>query len=110
MRYECTQGCDTQYTCHVFFEKNLHIKVCFFVENIALGKPAQEEFPYNHRNSSAGNAVDGKKTDLSGLGGQCSLSADNQRTATWWVNLGSVLSIHHITIYYRTDNVEWGMC
>ena len=96
--------------CHVFFKKSLRIKVCSFIENIALHKPAEEEFPYNHPNTYASNAVDGRKTDLSGLGGQCSLSAGNQRTATWWVNLGSILSIHHITIYYRTDNVAWGMC
>ena len=88
----------------------LRVRVCIFVENIALHKPAQEAFPYVHDNVSPGDAVDGRKRDLSGLGGQCSLSALNKTTATWWVNLGSVLSIHHITIYYRTDNVAWGMC
>ena len=96
--------------CHVLFKGRLHIRVCSFVENIALHKPAKEAFPYVHGNVSAGNAVDGRKTNLSGLGGQCSMSALNKRTATWWVNLGSVLSIHHITIYYRTDNAPWGMC
>ena len=106
----CTQGCDTLYMCHVFLKKSLHIKVRSFVENIALHKPAKEAFPYKHPNVSPGNAVDGRKTDLSGLGGQCSLSDINKTTATWWVNLGSVLSIHHITIYYRTDNVAWSMC
>ena len=105
MRYECTQGCDTLYT----FKGRLHILVCTFVENIALNKSAKEEFPYVHPKVSASNAVDGRKTDLSGLGGQCSVSAVNKTTATWWVNLTSILSIHHITIYYRTDNVAWGM-
>ena len=88
----------------------LHIRVCIFVDNIALNKQAREEFPYLHPRVSASNAVDGRRTDLSGLGGQCSVSAVNKRTATWWVNLGSILSIHHIKIYYRTDNVAWSMC
>ncbi|XP_078328720.1 receptor-type tyrosine-protein phosphatase T-like isoform X2 [Crassostrea virginica] len=77
-------------------------------DNIALNKPAKEEFPYVHPKVSASNAVDGRKTDLRGLGGQCSLSAVNITNATWWVNLTSILSIHHIKIYYRTDNVAWG--
>ena len=97
-----------KYMCHVFFKGRLHIRVCWFVENIALHKPAQEAVPYIHPNVSASNAVDGRKTNLRGLEGQCSLSAGNKQTATWWVNLTSILSIHHITIYYRTDNVAWG--
>nr|XP_022304885.1 multiple epidermal growth factor-like domains protein 10 [Crassostrea virginica] len=80
----------------------------FAYENIALHKPAQEAFPYIHGNVSPGNAVDRRKTDLRGLGGQCSLSDKNKTNATWWVNLTSILSIHHITIYYRTDNAPWG--
>ena len=92
-----------------FLFRRLHNRLRIFVENIALYKPAQEEFPYEHPNVSPGNAVDGRKADLSGLGGQCSLSDVNQRTATWWVNLTNILSIHHITIYYRTDNAPWGM-
>ncbi|XP_078328724.1 uncharacterized protein LOC111111957 isoform X2 [Crassostrea virginica] len=81
---------------------------CLAYENIALHKPAHEAFPYVHDKVSPGNAVDGRKTDLRGLGGQCSLSDRNKTSATWWVNLTSILSIHHITIYYRTDNVPWG--
>ena len=96
-----------KYMCHVLFKGRLE---CSFVENIALHKPAKEAFPYVHGNVSAGNAVDGRKTNLSGLGGQCSMSALNKHTATWWVNLGSIFSIHHIKIYYRTDNAPWGMC
>nr|XP_034321234.1 multiple epidermal growth factor-like domains protein 10 isoform X2 [Crassostrea gigas] len=77
-------------------------------ENLALNKPAHEEYPYNNDvNTDASKAVDGLKTDLNGIGGQCSLSASNQRTSTWWVNLTSTRSIHDIRIYYRTDNVYW---
>ncbi|XP_065942716.1 multiple epidermal growth factor-like domains protein 11 [Magallana gigas] len=76
-------------------------------ENLALNKPAHEEYPYYNVNTDASNAVDGLKTDLRGIGGQCSISATNQRTSTWWVNLTSTRSIHDIRIYYRTDNVFW---
>lgn len=79
--------------------------------NIALNKPAHQLNQYNPGDDKfdASNAVDGKKSDLSSAGGQCVISANNKQTATWWVNLTSILSIHNITIYYRTDNVTWGM-
>lgn len=82
-------------------------------DNVALKKQAKQLYPYTtitrpNDTFDASNAVDGLKSDLSGLNGQCVLSADEQRIATWWVNLTSVMSIHHITIYYRTDNVKWG--
>lgn len=75
---------------------------------MALNKPAQEEYPYGRLDTGASNAVDGLKSDLRGTEGQCSLSANDQRTSTWWVNLTSIRSIHDIRIYYRTDNVTWG--
>lgn len=79
-----------------------------FTVNLALRKPAYEENIYRHANVSAGNAVDGRKSNLKGLGGECSISAEKQRTATWWVNLESIYSIHNIRIYYRTENLAWG--
>lgn len=56
----------------------------------------------------ASNAVDGLKSNLHWNGGQCAVSALNKENATWWVDLGSIHSIHHITLYYRTNNEYWG--
>lgn len=92
-----------------------NISCCFIVYclhltvNIALNKPAHQLHQYNPGLDTfdASNAVDGLKSDLRAWGGQCVVSADNYDVATWWVNLTTIQSIHHITIYYRTDNVAW---
>uniref|UniRef100_K1QI75 Uncharacterized protein n=1 Tax=Magallana gigas TaxID=29159 RepID=K1QI75_MAGGI len=78
--------------------------------NIALNKPAYQQYQhYNPWNNvfNARNAVDGQKSNLTWQAGQCAVSANHRQTATWWVNLTSIHSIHHITIYFRTGNVEW---
>ena len=87
----------------------------FILVNIALNKPTHQQYPYLTARSNfhpsvveASNAVDGLKSDLSVRGGQCVISENGKQTATWWVNLTNILSIHHITIYYRTENEEWG--
>lgn len=56
----------------------------------------------------ASNAVDGDKSKLTASVGQCTKSSSHQ-TATWWVNLTSVHSIHHITIYFRAGKTPWSM-
>jgi hypothetical protein len=83
-----------------------------FPENIALNKPAWQRSQFKPGDSRfhASNAVDGRKSDLVYLGGQCAISDNSQRTATWRVDLGDILSIRHITIYFRTDNNPWGLC
>ncbi|XP_065943730.1 uncharacterized protein [Magallana gigas] len=76
--------------------------------NVALNKPAYQQNAYRGNDPyDASNAVDGRKSDLRWDGGQCAVSWGEQ-TATWWVNLTYIHSIHHITIYFRTDNKPWG--
>ncbi|XP_062596112.1 uncharacterized protein LOC134257523 [Saccostrea cucullata] len=82
-------------------------------ENIALGKPTFQSNPYishifPHSLFDSGKAVDRLKTNLSGFGGECTLSDNGHKIATWLVNLKSIHSIHDIKIYYRTDNAPWG--
>ncbi|XP_056003651.1 multiple epidermal growth factor-like domains protein 10 [Ostrea edulis] len=78
-------------------------------ENLAFRKPAwqQHKWPGEPLDVDWGAAkvVDGKYTDRSESGNQCAISAPGQTTATWRVDLGSVVSINHIDIYYRTDNL-----
>lgn len=82
-------------------------------ENIALRKPTYQLNPYTGTEISpslidSSRAVDGLKSNLTFWGGQCAISADNKTTATWWVNLNSILSIHHVTVQYRTESNRWG--
>lgn len=88
------------------------ISIFYFQKvNIAREKPTYQLHPYirNDHRFDASNAVDGLTSDLSAFGGECVVSKDNHSTAIWWVNLTSIHSIHHITIFYRTDNTNYGM-
>ncbi|XP_065932848.1 uncharacterized protein [Magallana gigas] len=75
--------------------------------NVGLNKPAYQQFPGTGDSYDASNAVDGRKSDLSWRGRQCA-GSDWRQTATWWVNLTTIHSIHHITIYFMTNNKPWG--
>ncbi|XP_061192790.1 scavenger receptor class F member 2-like [Saccostrea echinata] len=85
----------------------LREKIISAYENIALNKNAWEQYPYNGRPWGADKAVDGRFSDRSASGGQCTISGNKKINATWRVDLGRVLGIHHLTIYLRTDNLPW---
>lgn len=78
--------------------------------NVALNKPAYQQNPFKPKDSTgdASNAVDGQKSDLTRNSGQCVVSGGG-KNATWWVDLNSIHSIHHIIIYYMTNNQTWGI-
>lgn len=71
--------------------------------NVALNKPAVSLLPLSFSGRfDANNAVDGRKSDLRAMGGQCSVT-DIRSITMWSVNLTSVYRIHHITIYFVTS-------
>ncbi|XP_062589111.1 uncharacterized protein LOC134250777, partial [Saccostrea cucullata] len=87
----------------------LIIGFAYGYDNVALKKQTWQASPYivNDDRFDSSNAVDGLKSKLGAWGGECVVSANYKRTATWWVNLTSIYSIHHIRIYYRTENAPW---
>ena len=86
-----------------------------FPENLALNKDAWQIVPGEIYNGSdlvylrADRAVDGFKQNLSWEGEQCVMSVSSRITAEWRVDLGGILSIHHIFIQYMTGNIVWGI-
>ena len=83
------------------------------IVNLAFNKPTYQEYRYmgvSENMTQSSNAVDGLKSNLSVWGEQCVISDVHKRTATWWVNLTKIHSIHQIIIYYRTENGDWGRC
>ena len=85
--------------------------ILYLLDNLALNKPSYQLSRFKGLSedlTEAGNAVDGLKSNLSVWGGQCVISENEMKTAVWYVDLQDILSIHHITMYYRTENVPWG--
>lgn len=91
-----------------YIKSNVCVGFMFFVlsDNVALNKQTYQQYPYTPGDDTynANNAVDGRKSNPNVRGGQCAASYLKQ-TATWWVNLTTIHSIHHITIYLSMDNV-----
>lgn len=79
-------------------------------ENVALKKPAGQIYTYLSRHQfRAERAVDGQKSDLSSSGQQCAISGAGQSTVESRVDLGQVISIHHVFIQYMKENMIWRM-
>lgn len=93
---------------YVFNSALVHIFLYFtyFIPtvNLALHQPTWEQHPWPDkiRDFGSENAVDGMYTDRGAKGGQCTISDDGEINTTWGVDLGRVVSISHIEIYYRT--------
>lgn len=70
-----------------------------------MKKPTWQHHPWPalERDYGSENAVDGLYTHC-GMEGDCTISAEGYYTATWVVDLGSVVNIRYINVYYRTDN------
>lgn len=71
-----------------------------------MNKPTWREHPWPDQSKDYGGekAVDGLYTDRMYTGGQCTINADGYYTAEWRVDLGNVLNISYIKIFYRTLN------
>nr|XP_022311822.1 receptor-type tyrosine-protein phosphatase T-like [Crassostrea virginica]XP_022311823.1 receptor-type tyrosine-protein phosphatase T-like [Crassostrea virginica]XP_022311824.1 receptor-type tyrosine-protein phosphatase T-like [Crassostrea virginica] len=79
------------------------------LENMALRKPIFEDQKWRGSEKWTGeNGVDGRYDNRSAHGGQCVISENGARRATWRVDLGDVVSISYIDIYYRTGNKPHG--
>ncbi|XP_062590357.1 uncharacterized protein LOC134251957 [Saccostrea cucullata] len=76
-------------------------------ENIAYKRPAWQRTTHPS-GFGPDKAVDGLKSNLSASGHQCSISANYENIASLSVNLLGIKFIHHLLIYYRTDNNPWG--
>lgn len=72
---------------------------------MALRKPIFEDQKWRGSEKWTGeNGVDGRYDNRSAHGGQCVISENGARRATWRVDLGDVVIISYIDIYYRTGN------
>lgn len=91
----------------MYFSKLFYLANTY--ENFALNKQAWQQHRYfaPHHYVGADRAVDGKFDDLSSYGEECTRSDNSRATAEWRVDLGEVLSIHHVFIQYLTGNAVW---
>nr|XP_022289968.1 uncharacterized protein LOC111101677 isoform X2 [Crassostrea virginica] len=93
--------------CTVLFSCLLVEVMCLIVfsfENVALNKSAwQQDTVFNY---AAKRGVDGRKSSLSRFGDEC-VTSEYNATSEWRVDLEHVLSIHHISILFATDDKDW---
>ncbi|XP_078338984.1 uncharacterized protein LOC111101455 [Crassostrea virginica] len=76
--------------------------MCF--ENVALNKSAwQQDTKFNYL---ANRGVDGHKSYLHMYSEEC-VTSEYNATSAWRVDLENVLSIHHISIQFATNNNSW---
>ena len=77
-----------------------------YSENVALNKSAwQQDSLFNY---AAERGVDGRKSSLLRFGDECVMS-EYKATSEWRVDLEHILSIHHISIQFATDDKDWSM-
>ena len=78
----------------------------YFSENVALNKSAwQQDTKFNYL---ANKGVDGHKSYLHMYSEEC-VTSEYNATSAWRVDLENVLSIHHISIQFATNNNSWSM-
>lgn len=120
-RYETGSNLrDIPMSCHILYavpkcnDMQHHFVHNYFFLSVteinALNKQAWQMYPRNGWDGWGDQkVVDGLKSYLDDLRGECTISADVKLTAGWGVDQGNILSIHHILMQYRTDNHRWGM-
>lgn len=52
----------------------------------------------------AARAVDGDTRQELFSSSSCAKTGVGQKTASWYVDLGKIMSIHHVDIYYRKES------
>lgn len=77
------------------------------MENLSYRKQTWLSSPFSPF-MAGDKAVDGRYTSRHYSSGQCAISKPSTQI-TWWVNLGKIHRIELVVIYFRTDNVQWGM-
>ena len=91
-----------------FLNKLFNLLICLklYLENVALNKSAwQQNTVFNY---AAKRGVDGRKSSLKRYGDEC-VTSEYKATSEWRVDLEHVLSIHHISILFATDDKDWSM-
>lgn len=68
-----------------------------------MGKLANQSSFYSY-SWDAARAVDGDTRQELFSSSSCAKTGVGQKTASWYVDLGKIMSIHHVDIYYRRES------